>query len=165
MGQEKEYIADILFGATSESYDLETELNLTDRKINPEELREKLEKTLPSFVGTISQTVPAYSAVKVSGKRLYKEARAGKIDISTLPVRTVNVKDISIESIEIDEKYHLPLAKIKITTGSGFYVRSFAHDLGEVVGVGAVLTGLVRSRIGEFSISTSKEISSFLISL
>ncbi len=162
MGQEKEYIADIAFGATTPSYDLETKLEYSDGQIELDELKERLQEILPTFIGKIKQKVPAYSAVKVKGKRLYKDARAGKVDKKILPVREVYIRDINIQEVFFNNELNLPSAKIKITTGSGFYVRSFAHDLGEIVSTGAVLTGLLRSRVGSFTSEESKDISSFI---
>lgn len=160
MGLEKEYIAYVAFGATSPSYDLETDLEYRNHRFDLHQLENEIKQVLPNFIGEIKQRVPAYSAVKVKGKRLYKKARSGEINEDEIPTKTVKVKNIELMSVSHNTDFNLPLAKIKITTGSGFYVRSFAHDLGEMLATGAVLVGLLRSRVGEFSSEESKDISS-----
>ena len=166
MKMEKEYVAEIAFGAASESYDLERELVVSEGGmlgvVGVDGIREQLEKALPSFAGEIEQTVPPYSAVKVKGKRLYKHAHKGR-KIENLPVKKVTLYSSEILSVlekEIAPKVVLPTAKIKITCSSGFYVRSLAHDLGERLGTGAVLVSLVRTKVGNYKVEDSKTIES-----
>ncbi|MFC1700135.1 tRNA pseudouridine(55) synthase TruB [Patescibacteria group bacterium] len=152
MNMEKEYIAEFGLGLDSDTYDLEVLPRVIDTNID-------FEKEIKKYVGKIKQKVPSYSAVKVKGKKLYKEARKGKIDESSLPV-----KEISIHSIEILDKYEkdietesgvkkIPIFKVKVVCGSGTYIRSLAHDLD------CVLVSLVRTRIGDFKVEDSIEIS------
>jgi len=155
MKMEKEYVADIAFGVTSKTYDLEGELEYSNIKISEEELREKLEKLLPEFIGTYEQEVPHFSAVKVGGRPLYKSARSEKNSTPLLPKRKV-----SVYSIEVLD-FQFPVVSFAITCAKGFYVRSLANELGKKVGTGAILVNLVRTRIGDYTLAGSNPISSF----
>lgn len=175
MKLQKEYEATIAFGATTDSYDLEQPLDYTSKGADYHNLRDKpaeiekllaelstsIETILPTFMGEIKQKVPAHSAVKVDGKRLYKKARKGTILESDVPEKDVVVYDLQMESINFDKEFNLPVAKFVITCGKGFYVRSFANDLGKQLGVGGVLINLVRTRVGDYTVSESKPITSF----
>ncbi|MFC1625109.1 tRNA pseudouridine(55) synthase TruB [Patescibacteria group bacterium] len=152
MSMEKEYIAEFGLGLDSDTYDLEVLPGVIDTGID-------FEKEIEKYVGKIKQKVPPYSAVKVKGKRLYKEARKGNIDESALPV-----KEITIHSINILGSYKkdtettsgikkIPVFKVKIVCGSGTYIRSLAHNLD------SVLISLVRTRVGEFKIEDSVKVS------
>ena len=155
MAMEKEYRATIAFGVSSPTYDLEGPLTFFEPKMRVEELQQKLQEVIPSFIGTINQQVPAYSAVKVQGQRLYKVARRG--DPASLPSREVSIHSITVDkfdSITI-EGAAFPTITLTIKCGKGTYIRSLASDLGQAVGVPAVLTNLVRTRVGDFDISNS----------
>jgi len=152
MGMEKEYVAEFGLGLDSKTYDLEVLPHTVDSNINFEE---KLKK----YVGRIKQKVPPYSALKVKGKTLYKEARKGNIDETKLPV-----KEITIHRIDILDKYEVELetdlgfkvvsiVKAKIVCSSGTYIRSLAHDLD------SVLVSLVRTRIGDYKVEDSVRVS------
>jgi tRNA pseudouridine55 synthase len=104
---------------------------------------------LNNYLGEIEQKVPPYSAVKKDGKVLYKEARKGKLQEKDLPVKKVTIHNIKINNYY--EKEGLPAVNLTITCGKGTYIRSLAHDLGRDLGVGAVLTNLVRTRIGNYT--------------
>ncbi len=98
---------------------------------------------LARFVGAISQRPPAFSALKVSGQRAYKLARAGKpVELQPRPVR--------VDALELLD-YAWPLLRLRIDCGRGFYVRSLARDVGEALNVGGYLTALRRTRIGQFT--------------
>jgi tRNA pseudouridine55 synthase len=153
MGMEKEYVADVQFGATSETYDLEGELTYSGVEITEDDLGRKLNKVLKDFIGTYEQEVPHYSAVKVGGRPLYKSARKGQ-EVE-LPKKEVTVYSIDVVDV------NFPVVTFVITCSKGFYVRSFANDLGKKVGTGAVLANLVRTRIGNYDLADSKPISSF----
>ena len=148
MELEKEYVCEICFGAISPTYDLEGDLIYN--KI-PQDfiLRDQLAKVLKNYLGEIEQKVPPYSAVKRGGKVLYKEARKGKLKDEDLPVKKVFIKDIDL--IDFYEKEGLPAVSIKVICGKGTYIRSLAHDLGRDLQVGAVLTNLVRTRVGSYT--------------
>lgn len=152
MRLKKEYVAEISFGVTSPTYDLEGEL--TYHTISDKTgLKTKLERALIKYQGEIKQRVPPYSAVKKDGKRLYKEARKGRIEEKDLPVRKVSINNL--ELIDFYEKDNLPTANLKITCGKGTYIRSLAHDLGEDLETGAVLVNLVRTKVGSYKAEDS----------
>ena len=146
----KEYIAKVALGLDSDSYDLETEL--TENK----NYKGSLDfEDLKKYSGTIKQTVPPYSAVKVKGKRLYEMARNKSIDSTILPVKNVNVYNIEILDF-VKKDYGVFTAidtvTLKINCSKGFYVRSFAHDLN------GVLVGLTRTKVGEYLLEDSLNI-------
>lgn len=138
----KVYEAEIMLGATTPSYDMEHPVNETF----PYEhiTKEMVEDTLKQFIGDIAQRPPLFSACKVDGKRAYDLARKGS-DMQLEP------KQIRIDDIELLE-YELPKIKIRVTCGKGTYIRSLARDIGEAMQSGAYLTGLTRTRIGEYKI-------------
>jgi len=113
-----------------------------------------LSSVLKSFIGTISQTPPKFSAIKIDGQRAYKLARKGK-DFE-IPSRK-----IEIYSIDILE-YNYPDLKIRVHCSSGTYIRTLAEDIGEKLGTGAYLTALRRIQIGDYSITNAKPLSDFL---
>lgn len=164
MSLKKEYEAEIAFGITTPTYDLEVLPNVSDKQLSLDEVKKLLKDVLPKYIGEIDQKVPSYSAVKVEGKRLYKQARSGKISEDKLPVRRVTIYDIKIEnfgtkSIETkDGTKEYPTVTMKIECSSGTYIRSLAHDLGNNLNMGAVLCSLVRTKIGDFKLSESKKI-------
>ncbi len=113
--------------------------------------REKLESALDSFTGIIYQTPPMYSAVKYQGKPLYKIAREGiTVERESRPVKIYELKLINWQS---------PIVTLEIVCGKGTYIRSLAHDLGQLLGCGAHLRNLVRLRCGPFSLEDSVSIS------
>ena len=162
MHQTKEYVADIGFGATTPSLDLETDLEYSDKKLLKKDLRKKLMGALPKYVGKYEQKVPMYSAASVDGEKLYKKARRGEtIPYDKLPSREVTVDEILMLDVNYNKELKLPVATFVIKCGSGFYVRSLARDLGKDLGVGGVLVNLVRTQVEDYSLSDSKPISSF----
>jgi len=160
MSMEKEYIAEIAFGAQSPSYDLETPLEFSNNKIELDELETKLCELLPKYTGEIQQRVPAYSAVKVDGQPLYKKARKGDVSLQQLPVKTVTINALKVTEVkEMEfEGTLLPVVVLKITCSKGFYVRSLANDLGEDLNVGGVLVKLTRTRIGDYTVESAKRV-------
>lgn len=135
----KEYIADIMLGATTPSFDMEHPVNAT---YPVEHITEDMVKeTLQRFVGNIAQRPPLFSACKVDGKRAYDLARKGS-DMELAP------KQVQIDEIELLE-CNLPQIKIRVVCGKGTYIRSLARDIGEALDSGAYLTGLTRTRVGE----------------
>lgn len=135
----KEYIAEITLGATTPSFDLETEID----KTYPWEhiTRERVEEVLPRFVGHVMQVPPVFSAVKIDGKRAYNLARKGK-DVE------LKAKPLVIEEIEILELEGNKLT-IRVVCSKGTYIRALARDIGEALESGAHLSGLRRTRVGE----------------
>ena len=136
----KEYFAEIKIGVQTESYDTEKPeiLHQDISKITEEQITETLEK----FLGEIDQKPPIFSAIKIEGNRAYDLARAGKeVEMKTRKT-TINY----IENIEID----LPFVRFTVGCSKGTYIRSLAHDIGQELGVGAYLTNLRRTKIGEY---------------
>lgn len=136
--QEKEYVATLKLGETTPSFDLEKEVDAT----YPTEhiTREMTEQVLQRFIGTIQQIPPAFSAIKVDGKRAYEMARKGEA-VELKP------KTLVIEEIEL-LAYEMPYIKIRVLCSKGTYIRALARDIGEALHSGAHLTGLIRTRIG-----------------
>ncbi|MDR1583536.1 MAG: tRNA pseudouridine(55) synthase TruB [Prevotellaceae bacterium] len=152
---EKEYIADICLGATTLSFDLETEV---DNQYPFEHINEDLIKSvLPSFTGKQEQIPPLFSAKLIDGKRAYKYARTGE----TPEMKPANIEIYNLELLN----YYAPIAKIKINCSKGTYVRSFARDLGAALQSGGYLSKLQRTASGEYSVNnalTIKEVESLL---
>ncbi|MEQ8475958.1 tRNA pseudouridine(55) synthase TruB [Fulvivirga sp.] len=146
--QEKEYTGTFTIGATTPSYDLETEVeNIKDFSHLKQE---DLLKASESLTGKIDQIPPIFSAIKVEGKRAYKGARNGE-DVK-LKSRQVEVKVFELTEV------NLPVVAFKIVCSKGTYIRSLARDFGEILGVGAYLSSLRRTRIGDFSVDDAKTI-------
>ena len=136
--QTKEYIATLQLGATTPSFDLETEIDAT----YPTEhiTREQVETVLASFIGSIKQIPPAFSACKVDGVRAYELARKGN-DVE------LKAKELVIDEIELLE-FSSTQIKIRVVCSKGTYIRALARDIGKALDSGAHLTGLIRTRIG-----------------
>jgi tRNA pseudouridine55 synthase len=150
--EEKEYIATIKLGATTPSFDLETE---EDSQKDFSFVKEELFKTtIKKFVGEIEQIPPIFSAVKVKGKRAFNYARKG--ETLELKPRKIVVKDIELISFD------LPIAKVKVVCSKGTYIRSLTRDIGEELKCGAYLTGLKRTRIGDFKIDDAMTVDDFI---
>ena len=138
----KEYSAEIELGVSTNTYDADGE---TVSERDPSGVsREDVETALTAFHGQIEQVPPMYSALKRDGKRLYELARQG-IEVEREP-RVVVVSHISLTD------WQPPVATVNIECGSGFYVRSLAHDLGETLGCGGHMRSLIRRRVGPFHI-------------
>ena len=151
MGQEKEYIAEVALGAITPTYDLESEP--TDHK-NWESITDAdLELALEKFRGPILQIPPAHSAIKVGGKRVYELARAGK-EVKLEP------RPVTIRELEVMKRVE-NLITLRVACTTGTYIRSLANDLGQALGCGAYLSGLVRTRIGEQLLTQSMRIDEF----
>lgn len=139
---EKEYVASLMLGATTPSFDLETDVDATfpTEHITPE----LIEEILPKFRGNISQIPPIYSAVKIDGKRAYKYARKGK-EVELKP------KELVISEIEV-LKFEMPILELRVVCSKGTYIRALARDIGEALHSGAHLVGLRRTRVGDVKI-------------
>jgi tRNA pseudouridine55 synthase len=151
MGQEKEYVGTISLGATTPSYDLETEIN---QYFPTEHIdKELLENTLSKFTGTIDQKPPVFSALKKGGKRLYEFAREGlNIDV---PSRKVVIRNFEITQIKFPE------IDFKVNCSKGTYIRSLVYDYGKSINSGAYLSALRRTKIGEFSVENAIQMEDF----
>src|SRR5690606_27533801 len=143
--QEKEYTGDITLGATTPSYDLETEINahfpidhITEEMIHGATL---------DFIGDIEQIPPVFSALKKDGKRLYEYAREGKeVEIKK---RTIHIAQFEITKIA------MPIIQFRVVCSKGTYIRSLAHDFGKALHSGAHLSALKRTKIGEYNVNNS----------
>ena len=139
----KEYIADLRLGATTPSFDLETEVDATyewqhiDRALIDRVLQER-------FTGCIEQVPPSFSACKVDGKPAYKLARKGQ-DVEIRP-KTLVIDEIEVLRCGLPEE---PTLQIRVVCSKGTYIRALARDIGEALGSGAHLTGLRRTRVGD----------------
>lgn len=140
VGKEKEYIAKIQFGATSETDDEEGKK--TKIKVVEKPTLKEVRKIVYNFKGEILQKPPVYSAIKIKGKEAYKLARKGRMP--ELAPRKVEIKNIKII------KYRWPYLWLKVITGPGVYIRVLARDIGEGLKVGGYLADLERIRVGKF---------------
>lgn len=148
MKQDKVYEVEMKLGQTSTTADEEGEkTDVSAMRPSEQEIYESME----SFVGTISQIPPAYSAIKINGQRAYKLARAGK---------SVEIEPRKVTVYSIDHlKYDYPIVSFTTKVSSGTYIRSLVTDIGDMLGVGAYMTNLRRTAIGEHSIKDAKSIS------
>ncbi|MBT7816921.1 MAG: tRNA pseudouridine(55) synthase TruB [Polaribacter sp.] len=151
----KEYTGTFTLGATTPSYDLETEI---DQKFPTEHITEDLLKeTTKQFIGDIQQKPPIFSAIKKDGKRLYELARKG--ETTEIKARIVKVLEFEITTI------NLPKVDFKVVCSKGTYIRSLASDFGNALNSGAHLSALRRTKIGDFSVDKSNSIEGFIKSL
>lgn len=149
VGTEKEYVTRVRLGWRSTTDDREGTKDEVQVSQIPSE--ERVREALAGFAGVISQRPPIYSALKIGGRPAYKLARAKKkIDLSE---RQVEAKEIEMI------KYEWPYVEIRLVTGPGFYVRSFARDLGEALGTGGYVEMLERTRVGAFTSEQALRIS------
>ncbi|MFT3737146.1 MAG: tRNA pseudouridine(55) synthase TruB [Breznakibacter sp.] len=150
-GLDKEYVASIELGAVTPTYDLESLVE--HHKPYHHVTQQHVEQALDRFRGSIMQIPPVFSAIKIKGEKAYELARRGEtVDLSPRPVR--------IHQLEI-EAFDLPRVVLRIKCSKGTYIRSLAHDIGQAVGVGAHLTDLCRTQIGEFSLENALQIEKF----
>ena len=140
--QSKEYIATLHLGATTPSFDQETEIDAT----YPTEhiTRQQVERVLAPFVGSIKQVPPSFSACKVEGVRAYELARKGS-DVE------LKAKELVIDEIELLEFSPIEI-KIRVVCSKGTYIRALARDIGRALDSGAHLSGLIRTRIGDVTL-------------
>lgn len=146
--QEKTYTGTIKLGATTPTYDLESEEDQTfpiDHITN-----EKILEATLQFVGEIQQFPPMHSAIKVDGKRLYELAREGQ-EIERKS-RTITIQDFKITRIE------LPFVDFEVNCSKGTYIRSLAYDFGKALNSGGYLTALRRTKIGEFDVLNAENL-------
>lgn len=141
----KEYLTEIKIGVQTESYDTEKPeiLQQDISEITETQIKETLEK----FLGEIDQKPPIFSAIKIEGNRAYDLARAGK----EVEMKSRKTTITYIENIEID----LPFIRFTVGCSKGTYIRSLAHDIGQELGVGAYLTNLRRTKIGDYLVENA----------
>jgi len=156
--QTKEYIAEITLGATTPSFDLETEIDAIYPTAHI--TKELVEETLKGFVGEIQQIPPSYSACKINGERAYNLARSGE-EVELKP------KMLVIDDIELLE-FTETVIKIRVVCSKGTYVRALARDIGQALHSGGHLTGLIRTRVGDITLDKCMEaddIDNFLVNM
>jgi tRNA pseudouridine55 synthase len=145
MGMNKEYIGTLELGATTATYDLESEpenfKSITHLSI------EQIKAATQKFIGEIWQVPPQHSAIKKDGVRLYETARQG-IEVKIDP------RKVTIENFEITN-INLPTIEFKVNCSTGTYIRSLVNDFGAALGVGAYMSSLRRTKIGEFDIANA----------
>jgi tRNA pseudouridine55 synthase len=151
MAREKEYAGTFILGATTPTYDLESEPRHFKSIENISE--EVIIAATRKFIGEIMQIPPAHSAIKVDGKRVYELARKGE-EVKLEP-RKIFIKDFIIEKIE------LPVVHFRVVCSTGTYIRSLANDFGEALGCGAYLSSLCRTRIGAFKLEEAMTLEEF----
>lgn len=144
----KEYSAVIKLGESTDTYDSEGKVvrRVADFEVSVSEIS----KTIKMFIGDIEQTPPMYSAIKLNGEPLYKLARRG-IEVEIKP------RKVSIYSIAL-LNYEAPFLSLMVSCSKGTYIRSLCNDIGKVLGVGAHLTELKRTKIGHFTIESSAKL-------
>lgn len=138
----KEYWTEIKIGVQTESYDTEKPeiLQQDFSHITEEQVKQALEK----FIGEIDQTPPVFSAIKIDGRRAYDMARAGQeVEMKSRKTTILYIKDVTID---------FPLVSFMVGCSKGTYIRSLAHDIGQELEVGAYLTQLRRTKIGDYKI-------------
>jgi len=154
-GQKKEYTGTITLGATTPSYDLETEVNQTFsvEKIS----KDLIHETTQQFIGEIEQVPPIFSALKKDGKRLYEYARDG-IEVE-IKKRQVTISEFEIVNIE------MPRVDFRVVCSKGTYIRSLAHDFGQALESGGHLSALRRTKIGDYNVDIAVEPAVFVENL
>ncbi len=150
--QAKEYTGTMLFGATTPSYDAETE---PDAQFPIQHLdADLLQQALPQFLGEIEQVPPMFSAIKVDGQPLYKKARKG--EVVEIQARKVHIYTFELTRVE------LPEVDFLVRCSKGTYIRSLAYDLAKAVHSGAHLTALRRTKIGDYKIEDAYSIDALM---
>jgi tRNA pseudouridine55 synthase len=154
-GLDKKYSGEITLGIETDTYDAEGKVVFT--KEVPSITIASLESLFQNFIGDIQQLPPAFSAIKKDGKPLYELARAGK-EVKLEP------RNVTVHSIKIIE-FNSPKITLEVHSGSGFYVRSLAHDIGGMIGCGAHLSALRRTSIGSYTLDDSMTMESIATAL
>jgi len=150
-GQAKEYTGTFFIGATTPSYDLETEIDETFPISHIDD--ELIHKTVKQFLGEINQKPPIYSAIKKDGVRLYEHARAG--EVVEIEFRKTTIHEFEITRIA------LPEINFRVVCSKGTYIRSLVFDFGKALNSGAHLTALRRTKIGNYQVENAIEVTQF----
>jgi len=154
-GQAKEYTGTFYIGATTPSYDLETEI---DQTFPRDHINESLiHETVKQFLGEIDQKPPIFSAIKKDGIRLYEHARAGEtVEIAS---RKTTIHEFEITRIA------LPEVDFRVVCSKGTYIRSLAYDFGKAMNSGSHLTALRRTKIGDYNVADAIDVNDFVETL
>jgi tRNA pseudouridine55 synthase len=146
--QEKEYTGTMILGATTPSYDMETD---TDQTFDTSAITgDQIKNTCGQFTGDIQQYPPAHSAIKIDGERLYEKARRG--EEVELRLRSITISEFEITEIR------LPEVDFRVVCSKGTYIRSLVNDFGKALNNGAYLSKLKRTRSGEYKIEDASEV-------
>jgi len=154
-GQAKEYTGTFYIGATTPSYDLETEIDETFETTHIDETL--IRETVKQFLGEIDQKPPIFSAIKKDGIRLYEHARAG--EIVAIATRKTTIHEFEITRIA------LPEVDFRVVCSKGTYIRSLAYDFGKALRSGSHLTALRRTKIGDYNVENAIDVTLFEQSL
>ncbi len=147
--QEKEYTGTFTLGATTPSYDMETEV---DKSFPTDKLSEaQIRETTKKFIGTIDQIPPIFSAKKINGKRAYEYARK-KDETIIMQAKKISIKEFEITNINI------PFVEFRVLCSKGTYIRSLAYDFGKALDNGAYLSSLCRTKIGDYNLTNAFKI-------
>ena len=145
--KDKTYVAEVKLGVTTDTLDLTGEvLTENDATVSEDDVRE----ALAHFHGEIRQIPPMYSAIKINGKKLYELARQG-IEVER-KARTVTIHELLLWEVDLEKQEFT----IEVSCSKGTYIRSLCHDIGEVLGCGAVMKSLVRTRVGRFDLGQAR---------
>lgn len=156
---DKEYECTMQLGVETDTYDVKGRVVRVVPWSEVEHItRTDVEKILSQFRGRIQQTVPAFSAVKIHGKSLYKRALHGNLLPEDLPIKEIEIFELELTNFAKDEAVQKILVQLRVHCSSGTYIRSLVHDIGRELGVGAVVTQLRRTKIGEYSVENAQQI-------
>jgi tRNA pseudouridine55 synthase len=152
MAQEKEYTGTFTLGATTPTYDKES----VPENLKPYDhiTETQIQDATKKFIGEIQQLPPIFSAIKKDGVALYELARRG--EEVELKARTITITEFEITKIE------MPIVHFRVLCGTGTYIRSLAHDMGTVLGCGAYLSELRRTKIGDYEVDNALSMGGFL---
>jgi tRNA pseudouridine55 synthase len=154
MKQDKKYWCEAVLGMTTDTYDSTGQITSQATWSDIEKISQStLESVLNSFMGVQRQRVPAFSAIKFKGRKLYQLARHEPAALPELPEREIKINAIVLEKLTVDPTTQKATFTFTVDCGSGTYVRSLVHDIGQKLGMGATLTNLMRTSIGEFQLS------------
>ena len=155
--EEKEYVTEMMLGATTPSYDMEHPVDATYPTDHI--TREKVEAALTELCGERLQTPPVYSAKKIDGRRAYEYAREGAAAETKMRQALINIYEMELL------EYDMPRIKIRVRCSKGTYIRSIAMELGEKLESGAYLTSLCRTRSGGFTLALAQNLEKILENL
>ncbi len=166
---DKWYDYEAQLGLTSDTYDCTGELQVIATQSELQSItQQQVEQVIQQFTGNLTQVVPAFSAVKRRGKKLYELTRSGNLDMSLLPSRDITVFQHELLSMQWQEDRADSLGTRKLVirgrvhVSSGTYIRSLIHDMGQALGVGAVMVGLRRTAVGEYRVDYADRIPELL---
>ncbi len=159
--QDKEYQVTAILGKSTNTYDSTGSITSSSDWKQLELITETdVKNALQGFRGSIAQQAPIYSAIKQHGQKLYDKARLGQIVVP--PTRTITIHKLELIAFEKDVKKQVLQITLTVNCSSGTYIRSLVHDLGQVLGVGAHVSALRRTKIGAFTITEASEIPGFI---